>query len=102
MVAVFAMYVIIRKNMPSLFSFPVKHVLILALVVILILVGTLKGQILYVSMNQDNVVYTSYTIIVLSQLIFVAVIMKGTTPSIRQVTKAENTYAPHEFSFNFI
>ena len=78
MVGSFVGYVIYRRNFPPLFSFPLKHVLILGLVVLLILVGTLKSQILYLTINQNDIVYSAYTIIVVSQVIFAAVITKGT------------------------
>lgn len=91
MVGLFVVYAIARKNIPSLFSFPIKHVLIFGLVVLLILVSTLKGQILYVTANQNEIIFASYTIIVLSQVIFAAVITKGTTKiSMRQFTKADS------------
>ena len=91
MVGLFVGYVITRKNFPPLFSFPVKHVLIFGLVVILILVGSLKSQILYLAINQNDIVYSAYTIIVLSQVIFVGLVTKGTTTlSPRQFTRAGN------------
>ena len=91
MIGLFVGHVITRKNFPPLFSFPVKHVLIFGLVVLLILVGTLKSQILYLAINQNDIVYSAYTIIIVSQVIFAAVNTKGTTTiSLRQFTRADN------------
>lgn len=91
MVGLFVMYALTKKNLPPLFSFPIKHVLILGLVVLSIFIGTLKTQILFAALNQNEIVYTAYLVIVLSQMIFLAIIMKGTTSvSVRQLTKADN------------
>ena len=87
-------YVIIRKNMPSLFSFPVKDVLFFGFVVILILVGTLKGQILFVSINQNNVVYGAYVIIILSQVIFRQSLQKEPQPSPFDSSRGQTTSRP--------
>ena len=78
MVASFTVFGIARRNIPSLFTFPLKHVLILDLVVLLIVVGTLKTQLVYVTVNQNPIIYIVYAIIILSQIVFAAVITKGT------------------------
>jgi hypothetical protein len=79
MVALFVAYVLGKKRgIPPLFSFPVKHVLIFGLIVLSILVGTIKNQILFVVSNQNEIIYSAYIIIVVSQLIFAATIVRGT------------------------
>ncbi len=86
MVSMFVVYAISGRGVPSIFSFPMKHVLIFGIVLLLILVGTLKSQILFVVTNQNEIIYISYAIIVLSQMIFAAIITKGTIKiSIRNV-----------------
>jgi len=91
MLALFALYTVTKKNLPTIFSFPLKHVLILGIVVISIVIGTLKNQILFVTLNQNEIIYVSYSMIVLSQIIFVAIIVRGTARvSVRQLTTADS------------
>lgn len=91
MVALFLIYAIVRKSIPPLFSFPIKHVLILGLVILSIVIGRLKSQILFVSLNQNEIIFCAYLLIVLSQIIFLACIVKGTTRhSIKQLTSADS------------
>jgi hypothetical protein len=91
MVALFLAYAISRFKIPSIFSFPIKHVLFFGLVLLLILIGTLKSQILYVVTNPNAIIYFSYAIIVTSQTIFAAVVTRGTNKiSLQQITRTDS------------
>ena len=91
MVCMFVVYAMVKRNLPSIFSFPIKHVLIFGIVLLLIIIGSLKSHMLYVLANQTEIMYFSYTIIVLSQVIFSALITKGTIRiTIRQATNTDS------------
>jgi hypothetical protein len=79
MVTLFAVNAVVKRNVPPLFSFPLKHVLILGIVALSIFIGTLKNQILFLNLNPNEIVYFAYCVSLLSQLIFVVIIIKGTS-----------------------
>jgi hypothetical protein len=89
MVGLFIMYSITKKNLAPLFSFPMKHVLILGLVVLSIFIGTLDSQIHFATTNQNKIAYSAYLMILLSEIFFLAISVRGTSRvSVRQLTKA--------------
>lgn len=78
MVCLFGLYAVWKKNIPSIFSFSLRHVLVLGIVVLTIFVGTLKSQILYVTQSQNEITYAAYAMIILSQIVFAVIIIRGT------------------------
>jgi hypothetical protein len=67
-----------------------KHVLILGLVVLSIFIGTLDSHILFATTNQNKITYSAYLMILLCQIIFLAIFVKGTSRvSVRQLTKPD-------------
>jgi hypothetical protein len=89
MVGLFVMYTITKKNLAPLFSFPMKHVLILGLVVLSIFIGTLDSQIHFATTSQNNIAYSAYLMILFAQIFFLAISVRGTSRvSVRQLTKA--------------
>jgi hypothetical protein len=89
-VGLFVIYTITKKNLPPLFSFPMKHVLVLGLVALSIFIGTLDTQIVFATTNQNEISYLAYLMILLCQIIFLAIFVKGTSRiSVRQLTKPD-------------
>lgn len=78
MVCLFGLYAVWKKNIPSIFLFSLKHVLVLGIVVLAIFIGTLKSQLLYVSQSQNEITYAAYAMIILSQTVFAVMMIRGT------------------------